>query len=114
MKKLTLFILSAAIFATTLAGSYFHNGKVLLLVTIEIRDYETWKKNFDAGAPAREKAGIKVISICASPENPKIITVIEEAENAQAAHDFILKLKAIRQQHGDTSALTVKMLDKLN
>ncbi|MES2779524.1 MAG: hypothetical protein V4651_06450 [Bacteroidota bacterium] len=114
MKKLLLLVTFTTLLSTLFAVTHFTNGKVVLLVTVEIKDYETWKKIFDAGAPVREKAGIKVISICASSENPKMLTIIEEAENAQAAHDFVLKLKAIRQQHGDTGTLTIKMLDKLN
>ncbi|MES2560040.1 MAG: hypothetical protein V4590_09890 [Bacteroidota bacterium] len=114
MKNLFLLFAFATSFAVALAGTPFNNGKVVLLVTIEVKDFDTWKKNFDSGAAIREKAGIKVISICASPENPNMLTIIEEAENAQAAHDFILKLKAVRQKQGDNGTLNVQMLDKLN
>jgi hypothetical protein len=74
-----------------------------------------WKAKFDAGAPVREKAGIKVLGICTNPDNEKIVTVIEEADNAQAAHDFLLKMKAAREKSGDNSVIKeVKILDKID
>ncbi len=103
----SLFIVSAA----TLAFTPSKNGKVLMMVTIEVKDYTEWKKGFDAGAPVREKAGIKVLSICRSIENENQIIVIEEAESAQTAHDFLTVLKS-RQKAGDMSKLDVKLYDK--
>lgn len=97
---------------TTSAFTSPKNGKVIIIVSIEVKDFSVWKKGFDAGAPVREKAGIKVISICASTENPNHVVVIEEAENAQAAQDFLALLKS-KQKEGDMSALDVKIYDKV-
>ena len=111
VKKLIILIVASSIMAITLAFSPFKNGKVIMIVTLEAKSFTAWKKAFDAGAPVREKAGIKVLSICTSIENENQIVVIEEAENAQAAHDFLTILKS-RQKEGDMNKLTVKLYDK--
>jgi hypothetical protein len=102
-----LSIITMASFATT----PFKNGKVIMIISIEVKNYSEWKKMFDAGAPVREKAGIKVLSVCSSIENENQIIVIEEAANAQAAHDFLTVLKS-KQKEGDVSKLDVKLYDK--
>ncbi|NBV14673.1 MAG: hypothetical protein EBS07_11490 [Sphingobacteriia bacterium] len=83
-----------------------------MMVSIEVKNYADWKKMFDAGAPIREKAGIKVLSICSLVENENQVIVIEEAENAQAAHDFLSLLKS-RQKEGDMTKLEVKIYNKI-
>ncbi len=101
------------VISTIIASTPFKNGKIILIISVEVDNFETWKSKFDAGAPVREKAGIKVLSVCTHPENTRLVTVIEEAENAQSAHDFMLKLKAAKEKSGDTSVMKeVKLLDK--
>ena len=59
----------------TLAFTSIKNGKVIMIVSLEVKNFTEWKKGFDAGAPVREKAGIKVLNICSSIENEnKIVT----------------------------------------
>ncbi|MGZ5283702.1 MAG: DUF3764 family protein, partial [Bacteroidia bacterium] len=101
------------IIATTFAFTTFKNGPVIMMITIEVKNFEEWKKGFDAGAPVREKAGIKVLSICTDIDNPNNITVIEEAENAQAANDFLTMLKS-KQKQLDVKMIDVKTYDKVN
>lgn len=96
---------------TTMAFTTLKEGKVIMIITLEVKSFTEWKKGFDAGAPVREKAGIKVLSVCSSIENENQIIVIEEAANAQAAHDFLLLLKS-KQKEGDVSKLDVKLYDK--
>lgn len=112
MKK--IYIVASLLLAglATLAFAPFKNGKVIMIVSIETKDLTAFKKAFDAGAPIREKAGIKVLSVCSSTENENKVIVIEEAESAQAAHDFITVLKS-RQKAGDMSKLDIKMYDKV-
>ncbi|HEY0031292.1 MAG TPA: hypothetical protein VGC65_11075 [Bacteroidia bacterium] len=96
---------------STIAFKPFRNGKVIMIISIEVKNFTEWKKAFDAGSPVREKNGIKVISVCSATENENHVIVIEEAENAQAAHDFLTLLKA-KQQSGDISKMDVKLYDK--
>ena len=86
-------------------------GKVVLTVSVEVKDFSTWKKGFDAGAAIREKAGIKVISISTALDNSNKVLVIEEAESIEVANNFLNKLKSI-QKDGDISQLEVELFDK--
>jgi hypothetical protein len=108
-----LFIASALLIVclTTFAFTPAKNGKVIMIVTLEVKSFTEWKKGFDAGAPIREKAGIKVLSVCSARENENQIVVIEEAESAQAAQDFLTVLKS-KQKEGDISKLDIKLYDK--
>lgn len=111
LKKIYSATILSAIMAMTLAFTPFKNGKVIMIVTLEVKSFTEWKKGFDAGVPVREKAGIKVLSVCSSIENENQIVVIEEAANAQAAHEFLTILKS-KQKEGDLSKLDVKLYDK--
>lgn len=82
-----------------------------MIVSIEVKSFTEWKKMFDAGAPVREKAGIKVLSVCSLVGNENQIVVIEEAENAKAAQDFLSLLKS-KQKNGDMTKLNVKMYNQ--
>ncbi|MES2138515.1 MAG: hypothetical protein V4511_02325 [Bacteroidota bacterium] len=110
-KKIVLAATLSLVIAATSAFTPFKNGKVIMIVTLEVKSYTDWKKGFDAGAPVREKAGIKVLSVCSSVENENQVVVIEEAESAQAAHDFLALLKS-KQKELDLSKLDVKLYDK--
>lgn len=103
----TLFIVGL----TTPAFTTLKDGKVIMIVSIEVKNFTEWKKMFDAGAPVREKAGIKVLSICSLVDNKNHVVVIEEAESAKAANDFLSVLKS-KQKDGDMSKLDVKIYDK--
>lgn len=111
IKKILLLTLISPIMAITLAFSPFKNGKVIMIVTLEVKNFTEWKKGFDAGYPVREKAGIKVLSVCSSTEIENQIVVIEEAESAQAAHNFLTLLKS-KQKEGDMTKMNVKLYDK--
>lgn len=110
-KKIIIAATLSSVMAVTLAFTPFKNGKVIMIISLEVKNFTDWKKGFDAGAPVREKAGIKVLSVCSSIENENQITVIEEAESAQAAHDFLALLKS-KQKEGDLSKLDIKLFDK--
>jgi len=109
--KIFAIAIVSAIMTMTLAFTPFKNGKVIMIVTLEVTSFTEWKKGFDAGAPVREKAGIKVLSVCSSIENENQIIVIEEAASAQSAHDFLAVLKS-KQKEGNLSKLDVKIYDK--
>lgn len=85
-----LFILASLLFFSFTPPK---NGKVVLVISFEVKNFTEWKKGFDAGAPLREKAGIKVMSVCSTLENENQVTVIEEAENLQTANNFLAILK---------------------
>jgi hypothetical protein len=84
-------------------------GKVTMIFSVYVDDYDTWKTKFDAGAPFRENAGIKVISISRNVEDKNAITIIEEAGSKELATDFLAKLKAVREKNGDKSLANVEI-----
>jgi ABC-type molybdate transport system substrate-binding protein len=112
MKKIFIAYTLATISFTAMAFTTFKNGKVIMLVTVEVKNFTEWKKGFDAGAPIREKAGIKVITVGSAVDNENYITVIEEAENAQVANDFLNMLKE-KQKSGELLKMAVKIYDKV-
>ncbi|MEY3416641.1 MAG: hypothetical protein RL060_752 [Bacteroidota bacterium] len=98
---------------TTLAAFTSNKqGKIIMTVSVEVKDYAVWKQGFDAGDAVREKAGIKVISISTAVGNENQVLVIEEAENIAVANDFLNLLKS-RQAAGDMAKLEVKLFDKI-
>ncbi|MES2477990.1 MAG: hypothetical protein V4561_02820 [Bacteroidota bacterium] len=109
-KKLLILTALSSITMTNTAFTSLKNGKVLMIVTLEVKNFTVWKKMFDSGASVRENAGVKVISISTSLENENQIVVIEEAKSAQAAHDFLRVLQS-KQKDGDMSGLDVKLYD---
>lgn len=82
-----------------------------MVVAIEVKDYTEWKKLFDAGAPAREKADIKVLSVCSAAENKNQVLVIEEAESMDSAKSFLEVLKS-KQKAGDMTKLDAKLYNQ--
>lgn len=111
VKKVFIIVILLGAMATAQAFSSFNNSKVVMMVTVEVSNYTEWKKAFDAGAPVREKAGINILCICRSVTDQNQVMVIEEAANAEAAHNF-LKVLQSRQKTGDLSKLDVKLFDK--
>ena len=114
MKNIKKIFAVTVLFITITIASAFtpsKNGKVIMIVSLEVKNFTEWKKMFDAGAPVREKAGIKVLSICSSVDNENQVLVIEEAENAKAANEFLAVLKS-KQKEGDMTKLDVKIYDK--
>ena len=110
INKLFVPILISLIMTTASAFSTFRNGKVIMIVSVQVKNYKEWKTGFDAGAGVREKAGIKVLSVCLSTEDENRVVVIEEAENAQSAHDFLTLLQS-KQKEGDIAKLDIKLYD---
>lgn len=105
MKKIQQLFVVITLAMISFSASAFtppQDGKVILIVTLEVKNYTEWKKGFDAGTKVREEAGIKVLSICQSLENENQIIVIEEAESAQKANEFMSLIKA-KQASGDMS-----------
>lgn len=112
IKKTVPATILIALMIITSAFTTFKNENVIMVITLEVKSFVEWKKGFDAGAPVREKAGIKVLSVCTSIENENQIVVIEEAANAQAAHDFLILLRS-KQKEGDLSKLAVQLYNKM-
>jgi hypothetical protein len=56
---------------------------ITAIIQHEVRDFAEWKKVFDADQPNVEKAGAKLLGLYTSVKNPKDVTMIYEAPNAE-------------------------------
>jgi quinol monooxygenase YgiN len=88
------------------------SGKVVVIVTHEVKDYTSWRKGFDADASNRKSAGFKVWNVCADENNPNMVSVIGEFPNAAAAEAFTTspKLKEVMEKAGVIGKPEVKVL----
>jgi hypothetical protein len=88
------------------------NGKVLVIVTHEVKDYVSWRKVFEADAPNRARGGFHVSGVYAAVNNPNVISVVGEFPNAEAAEAFTTspKLKETMEKAGVVGKPDVKIL----
>jgi hypothetical protein len=47
-----------------------------ILVKFSLKDYGIWRQKFDAGAGARESAGLRTTSVIRSVDDPSRVTVV--------------------------------------
>ena len=62
---------------------------VLVVGSHEVRDYDSWKKGFDAHGPAREGAGLKLRFVGRDAANPNLVHMGFDAPSAEAARAFL-------------------------
>ncbi len=77
-------------------------GKVVVVITHEVKDYATWRKAYDADEPNRKSGGFKVWGVYADVNNPNQVSVIGEFPTAAAAAAFTSspKLKEVMEKAG--------------
>ncbi|HTF03853.1 MAG TPA: DUF3764 family protein [Bacteroidia bacterium] len=86
--------------------------KTLLIISHEVRNYDEWKKGFDAGAPMREQAGIQIQGVHRSVDNSNSVTIISEVPNADVAKAVMQnpELRADMEKSGVISEPEVKIV----
>jgi hypothetical protein len=83
--------------------------KYRVMVSHEVKDYDTWKKVFDADEPRRKESGLELRAISTDADNPKMVNIMfatDDVENTTAmlgSED----LKAKMAEAGVTSEPTV-------
>jgi heme-degrading monooxygenase HmoA len=60
----------------------------ITIVSHEVADFATWKKNFDAHESVRAQHGFRVQGVYRATENPNHVTVISEAPSVEAVIAF--------------------------
>jgi quinol monooxygenase YgiN len=87
-------------------------GKVVVVVTHEVKDYDSWRKGYNADELNRKNAGFKVWSVYADVNNPNMVSVIGEFPSAAAAEAFSTspKLKEVMEKAGVVGKPDVKVL----
>jgi hypothetical protein len=91
-------------------------GKVLVVITHEVKDYAAWRKGYDADGPNRKKGGFKVQGVYADVNNPNMITIVGEFPSAAAAEAFAgsPQLKEAMDKAGVIGKPDVKVLTRQN
>ena len=115
MKKVMILAASVAVIMSTVAFKSNETKSVTIINTVEVKDFANFKKGFDAGAPVRDKAGIKVIGLFQSVDNPNMVTVVEEAASTESAKAFFSdpKAKEAMEKSGVISKPELKILNKV-
>jgi len=87
-------------------------GKVVVIVTHGVKEYDSWRKGYDADESNRKNAGFKVWGVYADVNNPNMISIIGEFPNAAAADAFTTspKLKEVMEKAGVVGKPDVKVL----
>lgn len=77
-------------------------GDVRMFVRHEVTDYATWKKAFDAFAPAQKKGGVYYKAVFQSTDNPNDVTVIHDFHSLEQAKAFAAnpELKSAMEKGG--------------
>ncbi len=60
-----------------------------VILSHEVKDYESWKKVYEAGEPLRTASGIKMDAVYTSVDNPNKVTMIGEIASAEALQAFM-------------------------
>lgn len=89
-----------------------HHGKVVVVITHEVKDYASWRKGYDADGPNRKAAGFKVSGVYVDVKNPNMVTIIGDFPSAAAADAFTTspKLKEAMENAGVVGKPDVKVL----
>ena len=115
MKKLMLVSVAAIAMLSFAFIEAAKDEKVTIIITHEVKDFATWKIGYDADAPNRTAAGLKVLGLYRSIDNPNVVTLSMEAPNADVAKGFSANpnLKAAMEKAGVISAPDFKFLSKV-
>jgi hypothetical protein len=86
--------------------------ETLLIISHEVKNFDTWKTAFDKGETTRAQFGVTIKGVYRSPENENWITVISEAPSAEAAKSLITNpsLRTEMESAGVISTPDVKIL----
>lgn len=94
--------------------TYKFKTVVTVIVQHEIKDFAFWKNGFDADKPKLVKAGIKLMGLYTSVNNPNDVTMIFESPDA-ALFNAIMgdpeRQKAI-EEAGATTEPKISILNK--
>lgn len=116
MKKFTTILILAVVTATALfAFKPATVGEpVTVIVTHEVKDFDTWKKAFDADNALRLKMGMTTEAVFASVQKPNEVTIIFSNPSLESVNGLIGNpaLKEKMQKAGVISEPQFKILYK--
>mgnify|MGYP001043674287 CR=1 FL=1 len=85
------------------------------IIQNEVKDFDEWKKIFDADQPAIAAAGAKLLGVYREIDNPNKVTIMYEAPNVELYHTLMSdpERQAQIQQAGVISQPTAVFLNKV-
>jgi hypothetical protein len=85
------------------------------IIQNEVKDFDEWKKIFDADQPAIAAAGAKLLGVYREIDNPNKITMVYEAANVELYHTLMSdpERQAQIQQAGVIGMPTATFLNKV-
>ncbi len=88
---------------------------VTTILSHEVKNFEEWKKEFDAGASLRQQAGVKIYGVYNSVDNANHVTIIAEFPSAESVQGFLSnpELKAGMEQAGVIGTPEAKILNNI-
>lgn len=88
---------------------------VTVLLSHEVKDFQTWKTGFDNGEALRAAAGVTTNAVYTAVDNPNMVTVSTDFPSAEAVQGFMNnpQLAADMETAGVISRPDVKILQKL-
>ncbi len=94
-------------------GMHGGMGKTAAIIRHQVKDYEAWRKEFDAADEVREKGGVLGYRVLQNPSDPKDVTVIGRFADEEAAKKFTSSpdLKAAMEKSGVTGEPQVTILN---
>ena len=87
---------------------------VTIIDTHEVKDFNSWKQSFEAGAEIRSRAGVTLKNLYCHTDNPNKVTIILEMTDAPSAKAFIANLKPIMEKSGVIGEPQFMILDKVS
>ncbi len=85
------------------------------IIQNEVKDFDEWKKIFDADQPSIAAAGAKLLGVYREIDNPNKVTIMYEASNVELYHTLMSdpERQAQIQQAGVIGMPTATFLDKV-
>ncbi len=73
-----------------------------LAVNHEVEDFDTWKSHFDEDSERRAEAGLTLLGMATSPDNPNMVYIMFATSDVERAQEFMNnpELKAVMEEAG--------------
>ncbi|MCE3297124.1 MAG: hypothetical protein K0R65_2838 [Crocinitomicaceae bacterium] len=115
MKNMILSALAALmVLAVFSFAKHDEKAETLMIVTNEVKDFDTWKAAFESGSGPRSKMGIQVLGVYRAIDNPNVVTIVSSVSDIEAAKKFSTspELKSSMEKAGVISKPEIKMIKK--
>jgi hypothetical protein len=81
-----------------------------MVITHTVKDYASWRPLFDADSTARNAAGLELLTVGKSTDNPNHVTIVFKMRSVQEAQKFAgdPRLKQVMEKGGVVSRPTIE------